>query len=107
MRIIKRIDQLACIPLNALLRLFILKIACIPPCIHTARCAADFSMWPFDTQNCSLHIGTWINSADDVDLKVAKTVIPESDLQSQDQLWKMLATTYTRNHGNFSATAKS
>jgi len=80
------------------------KVSCIPPCIHTARCAADFSTWPFDTQNCTLHIGTWINAADQVDFSVSKTVIPESDLQSQNKLWKMLKVTYMRNHGNYSST---
>lgn len=102
------------------------QVSCIPPCLHTARCAAEFSTWPFDTQNCSLHIGTplgsniysfhywnlslyigtWINAADEVDFKVSKTVIPESDLQSQNKLWKMLKVTYMRNHGNFSSTTK-
>lgn len=82
------------------------KVSCIPPCIHTARCSADYSAWPFDTQNCTLHIGTWIHSADQVDFTVLKTHIPEADLQSQDYQWKMIKATYMRNHGNFSSTAK-
>lgn len=82
------------------------NIACIPPCIHTVRCSADFSTWPFDTQNCSLHIGTWINSGDEIDFRVSKTVIPESDLQSQNKLWKMLKASYTRHHGNYSSAKK-
>lgn len=83
------------------------QVSCIPPCLHTARCSADFSNWPFDTQNCSVHIGTWINAGDEVDFKVAKTIIPESDLQSQNKLWKMLKVIYMRNHGNYSSTKKT
>ncbi|XP_037040197.1 neuronal acetylcholine receptor subunit alpha-2-like [Bradysia coprophila] len=82
-------------------------VACIPPCVHSARCAPDLTAWPFDSVNCTLHIGTWINSADEVDLKLKQLIIPESDLQSQDQSWKMVKVLYTRNHGNFSSTSKT
>ncbi|KAJ6649282.1 Neuronal acetylcholine receptor subunit alpha-7 [Pseudolycoriella hygida] len=80
------------------------QVSCIPPCLHSARCAGDFSAWPFDTQNCTMHVGTWINAADEIDFKVSKTVIPESDLESQDMSWKLIKVTYMRRHGNYSTT---
>lgn len=82
-------------------------VSCIPPCSHTARCSPNYSRWPFDQQNCTLHIGTWVNSGDEIDFKVMKIIITEEELSSQDLQWKMLSATYKRNHGNFSDTRQT
>ncbi|XP_055919837.1 neuronal acetylcholine receptor subunit beta-3 [Eupeodes corollae] len=31
----------------------------VPPAIFTAFCSLNFELWPFDTQNCHLKIGSW------------------------------------------------
>lgn len=77
-------------------------VSCIPPCSHDAKCQADYSRWPFDTQNCTLHVGTWVNSGEEIDFKVLKTVISENDRDSQSRSWRMVQATYRRNPGNFS-----
>lgn len=79
-------------------------VSCIPPCSHDAKCLSDYSRWPFDTQNCTLHIGTWVNSGEEIDFKVLKSVISENDLDSQSRQWRLIQATYRRNAGNFSET---
>lgn len=79
-------------------------VSCIPPCSHDAKCLADYTRFPFDTQNCTLHIGTWVNSGEEIDFKVLKTVISQNDLSSQDRQYKIIKATYKRNAGNFTDT---
>lgn len=82
-------------------------VSCIPPCSHTAKCTAKYDRWPFDRQNCTLHIGTWVNSGEEIDFKVLKTIITEDELSSQNMAWKLIQATYKRNAGNFSETKQT
>lgn len=77
-------------------------VSCIPPCTHSAKCTPKYDRWPFDTQNCTLHIGTWVNSGEEIDYKIKKTIISDEELSSQNLQWRMLKATYKRNEGNFS-----
>lgn len=76
-------------------------VSCIPPCSHDAKCQPNYRRWPFDTQNCSLHIGTWVNSGEEIDFKVLKSVISDNDLDSQSREWRLYQATFRRNPGNF------
>lgn len=82
-------------------------VSCIPPCSHTAKCAPNYDRWPFDKQNCTLHIGTWVNSGEEVDFNITKTILTEDELSSQDMAWRLIRATYKRNAGNFSDTQQS
>lgn len=82
-------------------------VSCIPPCTHSAKCAPKYDRWPFDLQNCTLHIGTWVNSGEEIDYKIMKTIISDEELSSQDLQWRMLKATYKRNDGNFSETKQT
>lgn len=82
-------------------------VSCIPPCSHSAKCLPKYERWPFDRQNCTLHIGTWVNSGEEVDFKVLKSVVAEDDLSSQNMEWKLILATYRRNPGNFSETKQT
>lgn len=82
-------------------------VSCIPPCTQAGRCFPKYDRWPYDQQNCTLHIGTWVNSGEEIDFNVLKTIINDDDLSSQDLQWKLIKATYKRNHGNFSATKQT
>lgn len=83
------------------------QVSCIPPCSHDAKCWPDYKRFPFDTQNCTLHIGTWVNSGDEIDYKVTKTIISDSDLTSQDRQFRLIRATFKRNPGNFTNTKET
>lgn len=80
-------------------------VSCVPPCTHSAKCIPKYDRWPFDRQNCTLHIGTWVNSGEEIDFKVLKTIIQEDYLSSQNMAWKLIQATYRRHAGNISETA--
>lgn len=82
-------------------------VSCIPPCSHDAKCWPDYKRFPFDVQNCTLHIGTWVNSGDEIDYKVQKTIISDHDLTSQDRQFQLIRATYRRNPGNFTDTKET
>lgn len=82
-------------------------VSCIPPCKHTAKCSPNYVRWPFDRQNCTLHIGTWVNSGDEIDFKILKSIITDEELSSQNQEWRLIRITYKRNPGNFSETKQT
>lgn len=82
-------------------------VSCIPPCTHDAKCVPNYTRFPFDTQNCTLHIGTWVNSGEEIDYKVLRTIVSDSDLTSQDRVYKLIRATYRRNPGNFTDTKET
>lgn len=83
------------------------SVSCIPPCSHTAKCTPNYDRWPFDKQNCTLHIGTWVNSGDEVDFNVTRTILTEEEISSQDMQWRLIRATYKRNPGNYSDTQQT
>lgn len=82
-------------------------VSCIPPCSHNARCEPDYKRWPFDKQNCTLHIGTWVNSGEEIDFRVQRAIVTDSELSSQNGMYRLLRVTYKRNPGNFSITSNT
>lgn len=79
-------------------------VSCIPPCKHDSKCAPNYSRWPFDRQNCTIHIGTWVDSGDEIDFKLMKSVVNDDDLSSQNSEWRLIQATYRRDPGNFTNT---
>lgn len=82
-------------------------VSCIPPCSHAAKCDGKYDRWPFDVQNCTLHIGTWVNSGEEIDYNVLKTIISEDELTAQNMEWRIIKATYKRNPGNFTETKQT
>ena len=40
-----------------------------PPTQFLALCDLDLRLWPFDTQNCHLRLGSWVYFGDQIDLQ--------------------------------------
>ncbi|XP_043274224.1 acetylcholine receptor subunit beta-like [Venturia canescens] len=41
-------------------------VSCLPMETYTTRCNTDFSLWPYDRQNCTFVIGSWSYTGDDI-----------------------------------------
>lgn len=41
-------------------------IQCVVSRVFTSHCPADFSDWPYDNHNCTLHFGSWLYFADEL-----------------------------------------
>lgn len=48
----------------------------IPPSHFLAFCDMDLRLWPFDTQICELHLGSWMFSGDQLDLQLGEETDP-------------------------------
>lgn len=70
-------------------------VQCIPPCAQEAKCVSSFKRWPFDKQNCSMHIGTWISSSEEIDFN-STFVYVAGNPWSQNNEWKMIQTGFRR-----------
>ncbi|CAD7086208.1 unnamed protein product [Hermetia illucens] len=75
-------------------------VSCIPPCSHEAICRSNYKYWPFDTQNCSLHLGSWVHKGEEIDYQTLMSGIERSKLQHNE--WKIVNTYVKKNPGNYS-----
>lgn len=61
---------------------------CVEPCTFVAHCKADYRFWPFDTQNCTLAFGPWMNAAKEIDYTDEKSFLSTSDVQENTK-WRI------------------
>ncbi|KAG8042232.1 hypothetical protein G9C98_004866 [Cotesia typhae] len=50
-------------------------IQCVVSRVFTSHCPADFSDWPYDNHNCTLHFGSWLYFADELNYYFTKDSI--------------------------------
>ncbi|EEB15534.1 Acetylcholine receptor protein subunit alpha, putative, partial [Pediculus humanus corporis] len=68
----------------------------VPPSIFQVFCQMDFTNWPFDSQTCSLKIGSWTYNGEQVDLfnsnhmQTLPNLVPNSE-------WEFVKMTVKRN----------
>ncbi|XP_033321167.1 nicotinic acetylcholine receptor alpha9 subunit isoform X1 [Megalopta genalis] len=55
------------IPLTTCLVFSSGSVSCVPSLKHVAKCATDFSKWPYDTHVCRINFGSWAHSGEEVD----------------------------------------
>ncbi|XP_033226542.1 acetylcholine receptor subunit alpha-type acr-16-like isoform X2 [Belonocnema kinseyi] len=68
----------------------------VPPTQFLAFCDLDLRLWPFDTHTCSLKLGSWTYSGDQIDLHLFKKPM-KPDLLVSNTEWKLLEMTRGRN----------
>ncbi|XP_043471113.1 acetylcholine receptor subunit alpha-like 1 isoform X1 [Leptopilina heterotoma] len=61
----------------------------VPPAQFLAFCDLDLRLWPFDTQSCSLKLGSWTYSGDQIDLHLFKKPMKVPDLLITNTEWKL------------------
>lgn len=44
------------------------KVQCAAARVYTTHCPTDFTNWPYDAHNCTLHFGSWIHYGSKVNL---------------------------------------
>lgn len=48
------------------------SVSCVPSVKHVAKCATDFSLWPYDTHRCRINFGSWVHSGEEVNIFLDK-----------------------------------
>lgn len=70
----------------------------VPPAQFVVFCELNFLLWPFDTQQCHLQLGSWTYHGYEVDLQLDKDTQNASvDLLVQNSEWELLGVTQERH----------
>jgi len=42
------------------------KVTCVPRTVYSTICTTDFTHWPYDVVKCSLVVGAWMNTGEEI-----------------------------------------
>ncbi len=82
------------------------SVTCVEPCSFFGHCKSDYTLWPFDRQNCTMVFGPWMNSQDEIDFRESKTTI-SSDGAAEHTQWKLISTGVKKKTINVSSKDKN
>lgn len=68
----------------------------VPPSQFDTFCELDLTHWPYDTQRCTLLMGSWTFDGDKLDLWPNENAI-DLELQIKSNEWQIINTTWARN----------
>jgi Neurotransmitter-gated ion-channel ligand binding domain len=66
-------------------------VTCVEPCSFVSHCNANYKFWPFDSQNCTMQFGPWMNAEKELDYKDKDSYISSRESQTNSQ-WKLKST---------------
>jgi hypothetical protein len=66
------------------------NVTCIEPCSFVGYCKSDYSLWPFDKQNCTMVFGPWMNSQNELDYNGDETSVSTTGAAEHTQ-WKLVS----------------
>ncbi|XP_034936490.1 acetylcholine receptor subunit alpha-like 1 isoform X2 [Chelonus insularis] len=69
----------------------------VPPTQFLALCDLDLRLWPFDTQTCSLKLGSWTYPGNQIDLRLSNSSLEGAVHLIQNTEWKLVEITRLRN----------
>lgn len=72
------------------------EVLWVPPATFQSFCEIDIRYWPFDTQQCTLILGSWTFNRNQVDLRVKNGSFID-DLILQNSQWDIVKTSSERN----------
>jgi len=67
-------------------------VMCLPPYNHVVACSANLRHWPYDTHTCTMRIGSWTHTGDQINIM---TIEPGITLHgySSNREWKLASMT--------------
>lgn len=76
------------------------QVSCVPSARIEALCVADLSRYPFDTQNCTVRIGSWVHSGEEVYLKISTPPVNTDDHLDNGQ-WEISSVSAYKHAGHY------
>lgn len=77
----------------------------VPPTHFQSFCTLDMRLWPFDTQECSLVIGSWTHNGEQIDLQINGNGVV-TDVSVENHQWEVIKATTTRNEKTYECCAE-
>ncbi|XP_046482657.1 neuronal acetylcholine receptor subunit beta-3-like [Neodiprion pinetum] len=79
------------------------RVACVPALKYTSHCIANYQHWPFDSHNCTLYLGSWSHTGEEIDYSfIHRGVIQMPDFTPNPQ-WKLLSISALKKVERFEA----
>jgi hypothetical protein len=50
-------------------------VTCVPPTIYHTICAPDITYWPYDVMNCSLEVGAWMQTGEEITVNTNRGIV--------------------------------
>lgn len=47
-------------------------IICVPSIKYSTQCDTDYTYWPYDTQKCSIRMGSWTHTGEEISFDFRK-----------------------------------
>ncbi|XP_058447012.1 neuronal acetylcholine receptor subunit alpha-5-like [Malaya genurostris] len=71
------------------------KVVCVPSCDFDARCKADYSNWPLDSQRCHMYYGAWMEPSSEVDFHSGNSWLGSAQTNAHIQ-WRIVSAKVSR-----------
>ncbi|XP_058803963.1 5-hydroxytryptamine receptor 3A-like [Phymastichus coffea] len=63
-------------------------VLCLPPVKYSAHCDSDYTNYPYDVQNCTIEVGSWSYTMDEITIEPQPDFIYSDFTPNQD--WRVL-----------------
>ncbi|KAG8234691.1 hypothetical protein J437_LFUL015345 [Ladona fulva] len=81
-------------------------VLCVPTLKWSAQCKANLQQWPFDQQNCTMTIGSWSQSGEQLDINLKDQGIGLEDFASNRE-WELLKSSAKKEVTKYSSAPNS
>ncbi|XP_069678414.1 neuronal acetylcholine receptor subunit non-alpha-3-like isoform X1 [Periplaneta americana] len=71
-------------------------VMCAPGTVYFALCAPDLTYWPFDKVNCSLSLGAWMQSGEEINITIDEEAVDLFNYKPSRH-WNLLSATARRH----------
>ena len=66
------------------------NVTCVEPCTYVGHCRSDYTLWPYDRQNCTMVCGPWMSNEYEIDY-ASKGTFVSSGGTAQNNEWKLVS----------------
>lgn len=70
-------------------------VTCLPPTVYHTICAPDITYWPYDVMNCSLDVGAWMQTGEEITVNTNRGIVSLIHYEPNPE-WKLLSATSSR-----------
>jgi hypothetical protein len=53
-------------------------VVCVSSIKYNTQCDTDFTYWPYDTQTCSIHMGSWTHTGEEISFDFRRRSVSEN-----------------------------
>jgi hypothetical protein len=55
-------------------------VTCVPSTVYHTICSPDITYWPYDVLNCSLEVGAWMQTGEEITVNTNRGIVSTYNL---------------------------